>query len=65
MEVLVSFIQFDAVFSQKISNEILNKTLQLIHKNKDKLLLVLEKPQIPLHNNGSETDIGDYVKNAR
>ncbi|MCP4990339.1 MAG: transposase, partial [Colwellia sp.] len=29
------------------------------------LLLVLERPEIPLHNNTSETDIREYVKRRK
>ncbi|HDH06564.1 MAG TPA: transposase, partial [Nitrospirae bacterium] len=28
-------------------------------------LLVLDRPEIPLHNNGSETDIREYVKRRK
>jgi len=43
----------------------LNQTLKRIHKNKAELLLVLERPEIPLHTNGSETDIRDYIKKRK
>lgn len=36
-----------------------------IYKNKDELLLVLERPEIPLHNNLSENDIREYVKRRK
>ena len=32
-----------------------------IRANKDELLLVLERPEIPLHTNGSENDIRSFV----
>jgi len=32
---------------------------------KDELLLVLKHPDIPLHTNGSETDIRDFVKKRK
>ena len=35
-----------------------------IHLNKSGLLLVLERPEIPLHTNGSEQDIRDHVTTA-
>jgi len=44
---------------------LLNQTLKRIHKNKAELLLVLERPEIPLHTNGSEQDIRDYVKKRK
>jgi hypothetical protein len=49
-----------AVFSRSTMRtcyERLNQTLQRTHKNKAELLLVLERPDIPLHNNSSESDI--------
>ena len=33
--------------------------------NKSELLLVLERPEIPLHTNGSERDIRDHVKKQK
>ena len=58
-------IRFDAVFTQKTSFETLNQILKRINRNKQELLLVLERPDIPLHTNGSETDIRDYVKKRK
>jgi len=40
----------------------LNKTLKSIHNNKAGLLLGLDHPDIPLHNNESERDIREHVK---
>jgi len=40
----------------------LNLALKQIYNNKSELLRVLDRPEIPLHTNGSETDIRDYVK---
>jgi len=57
--------RFDEVFTQKTSYETLNQALARIHKNKAELLRVLEHPDIPLHTNGSETDIRDYVKKKK
>jgi hypothetical protein len=54
--------RFDEIFSQKTSFATLNQTLARIAKNKAQLLRVLERPDIPLHTNGSESDIRDYVK---
>ncbi len=45
--------------------EELNLGLKHIYKNKAELLLVLERPEIPLHNNLSETDIREYVKRRK
>ena len=54
--------RFDEIFSTRTSYARLNQTLGRIRKNKSELLLVLERPDIPLHNNTSETDIREYVK---
>jgi hypothetical protein len=56
---------FDGIFSFHTSYATLNKILKRIHKNKPELLLVLERPDIPLHNNTSETDIREYVKKRK
>ncbi|NQY75398.1 MAG: transposase [Candidatus Margulisbacteria bacterium] len=57
--------QFDSIFTQKTPFETLNNLLTRIHKNKDELLLVLLRPEIPLHTNGSEGDIREYVKKMK
>ena len=53
--------RFDEIFSAKTCYVSLNLALKRIHKNKSELLLVLERPDIELHNNLSENDIRDYV----
>lgn len=57
--------RFDAIFTQRTRFETLNQTLKRIHRNKAELLLVLERHDIPLHTNGSEGDIRDYVKKRK
>ena len=57
--------RFDEIFQQKTRYECLNRTLKRIHANKSELLLVLDRPDIPLHTNGSEGDIRDYVKKKK
>ena len=57
--------RFDEIFTQKTSYATLNGTLKRIHANKAELLVVLDRPEIPLHTNGSETDIRDYVKKRK
>lgn len=57
--------QFDAIFTQRTSYVTLDRCLGRLHQHKDKLLLVLERPDIPLHTNGSERDIRDYVKKRK
>lgn len=39
----------------------LNKQLRKTHEKKDRLLRVLERPETPLHNNGTETDAREMV----
>ncbi len=57
--------RFDELFTQKTSFATLNSALKRIHKNKTELLLVLDRPEIPLHTNDSETAIRDYVKKRK
>jgi hypothetical protein len=57
--------RFDDIFTQKTCFQTLNLALKRIHANKTELLLVLERPEIPLHNNLSENDIRDYVKKRK
>ena len=54
--------RFDEIFRTRTCYARLNQALARIRENKPELLLVLERPDIPLHNNTSETDIRDYVK---
>jgi hypothetical protein len=53
--------RFDRIFTEKTCFASLNEALKRLHKNKAELLLVLERPELPLHNNTSENDIRDYV----
>lgn len=57
--------RFDEIFTEKTCFVTLNKTLKRIHNNKPELLLVLERPDLPLHNNESERDIREYVKRRK
>lgn len=57
--------RFDEVCRTTTNFEILNKALKRMEKNKPELLLVLERPELPLHNNLSERDIRDYVKKRK
>ena len=56
---------FDDIFQQKTGYVTLDRTLRRLNKLKSKLLLVLERPEIPIHTNGSERDIRDYVKKRK
>lgn len=57
--------RFTAIFTQQTDYATLNRLLQRLHRHKDGLLLVLRRPEIPLHTNSSETDIRDYVKKRK
>jgi hypothetical protein len=56
---------FNRLFLQRTGYADLNEALRKIHAKKDNLLLVLERPEIPLHNNLSENDIRQYVKKRK
>jgi hypothetical protein len=57
--------KFDAIFAQKTRYQMLNLALKRLYENKAELLLVLDRPEIPLHNNLSENDIREYVKRRK
>ncbi len=58
--------RFDAIFTTQTSFETLNQTLlRRIHRHKAELLLVLDRPDIALHTNGSERDLRDPVKKRK
>jgi hypothetical protein len=57
--------RFDTIFQQKTAYVTLNRSLRQLNKLKSKLLLVLKRPEIPIHTNGSESDIRDYVKKRK
>jgi hypothetical protein len=56
---------FDEIFTQATASATLNAALKRIYNNKSELLLVLERPDIPLHNNGAESAIREYVKKRK
>ena len=58
-------VMFDDIFTQTTSSAVLNLALKRIYNNKSELLLVLERPDIPLHNNGAENAIREYVKRRK
>jgi hypothetical protein len=57
--------RFDEIFTTKTRFETLNQVLKRLHRNKSELLLVLERPEVPLHTHDSERDIRDYVKKRK
>jgi hypothetical protein len=57
--------RFDDLFTQKPAFQLLNLARKRLDDNKTEWLLVLERPDIALHNNLSENDIRDYVKKRK
>ena len=57
--------RFDEIFQEKTCFITLNLALKRLFENKSELLLVLDRPEIPLHNNASESDIREYVKRRK
>jgi len=57
--------RFDELYTSRTCFASLNLALKRLHTNKSELLLVLERPDIPLHNNTSENDLRDYVKKRK
>jgi hypothetical protein len=49
--------RFDRIFRRRTGFVSLDRLLARLHANKTELLMVLERPEIPLHTNGSENDI--------
>jgi len=57
--------QFDDLGAMKTCFVSSNKALVRMMNNKEELLVVLDRPEIPLHNNLSERDIREYVKKRK
>jgi len=57
--------RFEEFCQTKTGFEPLNQALNRLQKNQSELLLVLERPELPLHNNLGERDIRDYVKKRK
>jgi hypothetical protein len=57
--------RFDAIFTSQTCYASLNLALERLYQHKAELLLVLDFPDIPLHNNLSERDIREYVKKRK
>ena len=49
--------RFDRIFTRKTGFVTLDRLLARLLANKGELLMVLDRPEIPLHTNGSENDI--------
>jgi hypothetical protein len=50
-------VRFDRIFRRRTGFATLDRLLERLHANKSELLMVLDRPEIPLHTNGSERDI--------
>jgi Transposase IS66 family len=58
--------RFDALVDQKTNYpSSLGRVLKEMREHKADLLLVLERPEVPLHNNGTESIIRGYVKTRK
>jgi hypothetical protein len=49
--------RFDRLFTRHTGFVTLDRLLKRLHANKTELLMVLERPEIPLHTNGTENDL--------
>jgi Transposase IS66 family len=49
--------RFERIFTRRTGYVVLDRPLARLHRRKDELLRVPERPEIPLHTNGSEDDI--------
>ncbi len=54
-------MMFDEIFSTKTGYEELDKRIKLTRAKKDNLLLVLDHPEVPLHNNPAELAVRAYI----
>jgi hypothetical protein len=53
--------RFDRIFRRRTGFATLDRLLARLHANKNELLAVLDRPEIPLHTNGSERDLRPQV----
>jgi hypothetical protein len=49
--------RFDRIFTHRTGFVTLDRLLARLHARKSELLMVLDRPEVPLHTNGSENDI--------
>jgi hypothetical protein len=56
---------FDALCAQRTGYPSINSVLKDMREHEADLLRVLERPEVPLHNNGAESDIREYVKKRK
>jgi len=53
--------RFDPIFARRTGFATLDRLLERLLANTPELLMVLDRPDIPLHTNGSVSDIRCYV----
>src|ERR1019366_4889641 len=64
-QVPVLIARFEALCSQQTVYPSINQVLKDMREHQADLLRVLDRPEVPLHNNASESDIRDYVKKRK
>jgi hypothetical protein len=57
--------RFDALVNQHTNFTTVNGVLKQMRERKAELLAVLERPELPLHNNTSESHLREYVKKRK
>lgn len=57
--------RFDALVEQRTGYPHINGVLKEMREHKADLLRVLQRPEVPLHNNAMESDIREYVKRRK
>jgi hypothetical protein len=62
---LVLETRFDAFVEQRTAYPNINGVLKEMRDHKADLLRVLERPEVPLHNNAMESDIREFVKRRK
>ena len=64
-QVPVLTARFEALCAQRTGYPSINNVLNDMREHQADLLRVLQRPQVPLHNNAAESDIRDYVKKRK
>ena len=57
--------RFDALAQQRTGYPNIDAVLKELRAHRPDLLRVLQRPEVPLHNNASESDIREYVKKRK
>jgi Transposase IS66 family len=57
--------RFEALVGQRTAFPSVNRVLKEMRGHQSELLRVLERPEVPLHNNTSEAHVRDYVKKRK